>query len=140
MKESLNSHICKILQSDSLIIPKRLSIQSLVITYSRTNILFVNSNILLLWGCFTRIGDFTWRVSDLWRISGGYSQEMMGGSHPIKKTLKAYPKLSQHDRGVSVMLVSVKSRLHLWESFHYFTTLILTTSVCFMPCPWWIAL
>jgi len=21
---------------------------------------------------FTRIGDFTWRVSDLWRISGGY--------------------------------------------------------------------
>jgi len=23
---------------------------------------------------FTRIWDFTWWVSDLWRISGGYSQ------------------------------------------------------------------
>jgi len=28
--------------------------------------------------CFTRNGDFTWRVSDLWRISGGFSQEMIG--------------------------------------------------------------
>jgi len=28
---------------------------------------------------FTRIGDFTWRVVWLWKISGGYSREMMGG-------------------------------------------------------------
>jgi len=26
------------------------------------------------WEDFTRMGDFTWRVSDLWRISGGNSQ------------------------------------------------------------------
>jgi len=27
---------------------------------------------------FTRNSDFTWRGVWLWRISGGYSQEMMG--------------------------------------------------------------
>ena len=27
---------------------------------------------------FTRIGDFTWRVSDCEELSGGYLQEMMG--------------------------------------------------------------
>ena len=29
-------------------------------------------------GDFTRIGDFTWRVSDCEELVGGYSQEMMG--------------------------------------------------------------
>jgi len=28
---------------------------------------------------FTRNGDFTWNVSDCEGLSGGYSQEMMGG-------------------------------------------------------------
>ena len=28
-------------------------------------------------GDFTRIGDFTWRVSDCEELVGGYSQEMM---------------------------------------------------------------
>ena len=28
--------------------------------------------------CFTRIGDFTWRVPDCEELSEGYSQEIMG--------------------------------------------------------------
>ena len=28
--------------------------------------------------CFTRIGDFTWRMSDCEELVGGYSQEMVG--------------------------------------------------------------
>jgi len=35
-------------------------------------------------------------VSDLWRISGGYLQEMMGVVIWSKKLLKPYSKLSQH--------------------------------------------
>ena len=31
-----------------------------ITAYIRTNILFVNTFILLLWGCFTRMWDFTW--------------------------------------------------------------------------------
>jgi len=33
---------------------------------------------LVLGGDLQECGEFTWRVSDLWRISGSYSQEMMG--------------------------------------------------------------
>jgi len=29
-----------------------------------------------IWGCFTRIGDFTWSCVWLWRISGGQSKKM----------------------------------------------------------------
>jgi len=36
------------------------------------------SFLLVLRWILQECGDFTWMVSDLWRISGGYSQEMMG--------------------------------------------------------------
>ena len=47
--------------------------------------------------------DFTWRVSDCEELVWGFTGDDVG-SHPVKKTLKAYPKLSQHDRRVSVYI------------------------------------
>jgi len=49
---------------------KRLSIQSLAITYSRTNILFVKYIILLLWGCFTRMWEVCGVLSDCEELVG----------------------------------------------------------------------
>jgi len=41
--------------------------------YVKQNSLIVNTYFLLvLRFVFQEHGDFTWRVSDLWRISGGY--------------------------------------------------------------------
>ena len=41
------------------------------------NSIYVKTFFSDLEGKFTRIGDFTWRVSDCEELSGGYSQEMM---------------------------------------------------------------
>ena len=51
----------KILQSDSLTIPKRLPNQSHIIAHSRPNIIFVKTFCSDVEGCFTRI----------WEVCGG---------------------------------------------------------------------
>ena len=71
------SHI-HILQSDSLIFPMRFPNQPLYSWNIDLCLPFVNTFILLLGGVLQECGDFTWRVSDSERISGGYSQWMMG--------------------------------------------------------------
>ena len=55
---------------------------------------------------FTRNGDFTWRVSDCEELVGVTLRRWCGARAVNKKTLKAHPKLSQHDRRVSVPLKS----------------------------------
>ena len=52
---------------------KRLSNQSLITENTRPILPFVKYIILLLGGCFTRMWDYTWRVSDC--------EELVGGTH-----------------------------------------------------------
>ena len=58
------SHI-HILESDSLIIPKRLLIQFHTYAQYRPNIIYFKTYFPDLEGKFTRIGDFTWRVVNM---------------------------------------------------------------------------
>jgi len=44
-----------------------------------------NQHIAKFGGFYKEYGDFTWMMSDLWRISGSYSQEMMGLILPEEK-------------------------------------------------------
>jgi len=44
----------------------------------RVSISLVEPNVYHDSVCFTRSGDFTWRVSDCEELVGAYSQEMMG--------------------------------------------------------------
>ena len=67
----MKSHIFIFLESETLSresrllnLHKRLSIQSLNLPTIDLCLPYVKFIILLLVGCFTRIGDFTWRVSD----------------------------------------------------------------------------
>ena len=54
----------------------RLSIQPLVIEYYRPVFaIYQHLYTLSVEVCFTRIGDFTWRVSDCEELSGGFYLE-----------------------------------------------------------------
>jgi len=53
---------------------------------------------------FTGYVDFTWREYDCEELVGVTNRIWWGWSCSYQKTLKAYPKLSQHDRRVSVPL------------------------------------
>ena len=55
--------------------------------------------------CFTRIGDFTWRVSDCDELVG-YSQEMRGSVMLSTNHLKAHSKFYQPHSQVIVQLKS----------------------------------
>ena len=62
----------KRLYSELLNLHKRLPVQPLVTAHSRTILPFVKFIVLLLGGCFTRMWDFTWRVSDCEELVGGW--------------------------------------------------------------------